>query len=412
MKNLILFISTLLLCNSVIAQIVDIPDPNFKNALVNTFCVDTDGDGIGDHFADTNGDGEIQVSEAEAIDNLLLFNQNISSLVGIEAFINLVDLDCGVNNLTTLDLSQNNILEKLNCDTNQLSNVNITQNLLLKYLYCGMNNLQELDVSNNSSLIELVCYGNELQSIDVSSNSALTYFQIFANQLTTIDITQNINLISFGIQDNNLSSLDVSQNVSLLDLSIYNNNISNLDVSHNSNLVQFDCSNNPLIGNLDLSQNSDLKVLHSTDTQLTSIDIKNGNNVNMVRLEVFNNPNLTCIQVDDAVFANNQICNLPGNNDGWCKDETASYSEDCLLGLTENELQETVQVFPNPVQDVLSIIASNATKINKIQVYNTLGTLVLVSNNPQLDVSNLANGLLLVKIETDRGVLTKKIVKL
>jgi len=408
-----LFISALLLCNSVIAQIVDIPDPNFKNALVNTFCVDTDGDGQADFFADANGDGEIQVSEAEAIDNLFLSNQNISSLVGIEAFINLIDLWCGFNNLTTLDLSQNNMLEKLSCDTNQLSNINITQNLLLKYLYCGLNNLQELDVSNNSSLIELFCHGNELQSIDVSSNSALTYFKIFANQLTTIDVTQNINLVNLGLGNNNISEIDLSQNINLLSLRIYNNQITSLILTNNINLVQLSCSNNPLAGTLYLSQNNDLNLLLCTETQLTSIDIKNGNNVNMVRLEVFNNPNLTCIQVDDVIFANNQVCNLPGNNDGWCKDETASYSEDCLLGLTENELQDAVQVFPNPVQEVLTIIASNNTKINKIQVYDVLGKLVLEQKNNvnQLKLSTLAKGLLFLKIETDRGILTKKVIK-
>ncbi|MEY3242008.1 MAG: hypothetical protein RIR11_3447, partial [Bacteroidota bacterium] len=41
------------------AQIVNIPDANFKNALVNTNCVDTDGDGFGDTDADINDDGEI-----------------------------------------------------------------------------------------------------------------------------------------------------------------------------------------------------------------------------------------------------------------------------------------------------------------------------------------------------------------
>lgn len=46
------------------AQIVTIPDANFKNALVNTICTDTDGDGVLDGDVDTNDDGEIQVSEA------------------------------------------------------------------------------------------------------------------------------------------------------------------------------------------------------------------------------------------------------------------------------------------------------------------------------------------------------------
>ncbi len=44
-------------------QIIDFPDPNFKNALVNTKCVDTNGNGTPESDADLNNDGEIDVSE-------------------------------------------------------------------------------------------------------------------------------------------------------------------------------------------------------------------------------------------------------------------------------------------------------------------------------------------------------------
>ncbi|MBK8442578.1 MAG: hypothetical protein IPL35_03800 [Sphingobacteriales bacterium] len=57
------------------AQIVNIPDPNFKNALLNHSPI-----------IDTNNDGEIQVAEAEAVDSLYLFNKNITDLTGIKAF--------------------------------------------------------------------------------------------------------------------------------------------------------------------------------------------------------------------------------------------------------------------------------------------------------------------------------------
>ena len=60
MKNIYLII-TLSIGDLGQAQIVNIPDANFKNALVNTLCVDTNGDGIADSNADTNNDGEIQV---------------------------------------------------------------------------------------------------------------------------------------------------------------------------------------------------------------------------------------------------------------------------------------------------------------------------------------------------------------
>lgn len=58
------------------AQIVNIPDANFKNALINTICADTNGDGSSDSDVDFNNDGEIQVSEAEAV--IRLFNSDTS----------------------------------------------------------------------------------------------------------------------------------------------------------------------------------------------------------------------------------------------------------------------------------------------------------------------------------------------
>jgi hypothetical protein len=83
MKNLFLvclFLFTLVAK----AQTVDIPDANFKNALVNTPCVDTNNDGFGDADADTNNDGEIQFTEAEAILRLHTNDQNIVSMQGIQ----------------------------------------------------------------------------------------------------------------------------------------------------------------------------------------------------------------------------------------------------------------------------------------------------------------------------------------
>ena len=71
------------------AQIVNIPDANFKAYLVNN------------SFINTNNDSEIQVSEAtNYTDGIYVSNLNISDLTGIEAFTSLTSLYC--NNLTTL----------------------------------------------------------------------------------------------------------------------------------------------------------------------------------------------------------------------------------------------------------------------------------------------------------------------
>ena len=95
MKHLLLTL-TLLTSFFASAQIVNIPDANFKNALLNY-----------NPPIDTNGDGEIQVSEAEAVNELILYDKNIADLTGIEAFINISWLDCRKNLLTELDVSQN-----------------------------------------------------------------------------------------------------------------------------------------------------------------------------------------------------------------------------------------------------------------------------------------------------------------
>lgn len=74
--------------------IIEIPDEHFKHALLSTNSIDTNGDNEGDSDIDLNNDGEIQRSEAEMIEGLILyFNYNelgrYVDLSGIENFINL-----------------------------------------------------------------------------------------------------------------------------------------------------------------------------------------------------------------------------------------------------------------------------------------------------------------------------------
>ena len=105
MKNLsllLLFISTL--CS---AQIINIPDVNFKNKLLaadasnfSCACIGSSADTCVPGVIDTNGDGEIEVSEAQTVAILQVNGLDISDLTGIEYFTNLEWLACLINNLT------------------------------------------------------------------------------------------------------------------------------------------------------------------------------------------------------------------------------------------------------------------------------------------------------------------------
>ena len=121
-------ISFVLLSFTVNAQIVNIPYPNFEEALLNH-------NAFGGVIFDTIGDGEIQVSEAEAITELVVgdpwASYNIQHLTGIEAFVNITFLNCQNNQLTSIDLSENRLLEKLYCYDNSFVSIDVTQNVQL-----------------------------------------------------------------------------------------------------------------------------------------------------------------------------------------------------------------------------------------------------------------------------------------
>ena len=107
MKNILLASVLITISSLTVAQNVNIPDPDFKAYLV------------WNSFINLNGDTEIQISEATAFNGgMNLYGMNIYDLTGIESFTALTSLDCDGNQLTSLDLSQNNALTYLDCSAN------------------------------------------------------------------------------------------------------------------------------------------------------------------------------------------------------------------------------------------------------------------------------------------------------
>lgn len=179
--NVFVFIFSLFFYQSY-AQIVSIPDANFKNALVNNTNINT------------NGDDEIQVAEAEAYNlGIDVKALNISDLTGIEAFVNITSLECSENNLTTLDVSQNTALMIVMCGSNQLSSLDLGQNNALTMLLCPSNSLTALNVSQNTNLNSLFCPNNQLISLDLTQNTVLVSLNCMINQLTDLDLRNGNN---------------------------------------------------------------------------------------------------------------------------------------------------------------------------------------------------------------------------
>ena len=125
MKKIVIISSIILLgISPMFSQNVNIPDANFLNALI--------GQGV-----DVNADGMISYTEAEAVIYLSITWESISDLTGIEAFVNLTYLQCGFNQLTSLDVSNNTALTDLYCWGNQLISLDVSNNTALNYLDCS-----------------------------------------------------------------------------------------------------------------------------------------------------------------------------------------------------------------------------------------------------------------------------------
>lgn len=410
MKNIIR-LSVLLIGLSSSAQIVTIPDANFKNALVNHPVADI-GNGFNEDV-DTNNDGEVQVSEAEAVLLLDVSDFQITSVEGIASFSNIISLYCSNNQITSIDISQNSNLEHFGCSYNSLNELDVSQNLNLRFLGFSFNQVTDIDLSMNVLLEGLGCRDNKLTELDVTQNTALWNLNCQGNQLTELDVSQNPDLFVLYCHFNQLNSLDVSANPALSTLVCGVNNLTSLDLTQNPSIFYLFCGSNK-IKELDLTQNDNLGVFSCRSMEtLTHLDLRNGNNAYIGTMWADETPNLRCILVDDDDYANAQDCNY--SIDGWCKDVNDLFIEDmsdCVLGIGQN-LATNISVFPNPVGNILNIQTEIDGNIKLVQVYDHLGRLLLNESiiTDQIDLSILDSGIFFLKVIINEGVYTSKLIK-
>ena len=250
---------------------VNIPDANFKNALLANITINI------------NNDGEIQCYEAANYTGTIdVQNLGITDLTGIQAFTHINNLNVGHNSLTSIDVSANTQLTILSVEFNQLTT---------------------LDISNNASLGTLYARENLLTSINTTGATSLSYFECPFNQITSLDLSSNSSLTTLLCLGNQISSLDVSANTALYYLNIGVNPISSIDLTNNLAL-QVLYANQSQLTSLDVSANILLNSLGAQFTPLTSLNVQNGNNSNFADFNVTNNSSLTCIQADNVGYSN------------------------------------------------------------------------------------------------------------
>lgn len=167
--------------------------------------------------------------------------------------------------------------------------------------------------NNNDGEIQIYEAKSVTGTIDVSNQSIsnltgieaffnITQLKCNSNSLTSIDVSKNTALTNLHCANNSLASLNISDNLALNVLYCYYNQITSLDVSSNVNLTTLQCFSN----------------------QLNRLNIANGNCSAYTSMELFDNPNLSCVAIDEGFTPP-----APGI-DGWDYDQgLVSFSPGC-----------------------------------------------------------------------------------
>lgn len=259
-----------------IAQIINIPDANFKAKLlqadVDQGIAWTTGSGSLESRVkiDTNDNGEIEIQEVLPIKSILLDSSNISDLTGIEYFINLEALLSRFNSLTTINLSTLTQLKNLSVGHNQITSLNLSNLSQLIQLDIIFNNFNTLDLSSNPNLDILWCRNNPNltyinlknnrdQSFTPTSGSGNRCWYNVPNLVTVCaDSSEVVALQQFLTTCGNSSGITVTTNC-LLDV-------------ENFEMVSYSIYPNPTSGILNIDSKIDLKSVAIYDVQLRLVN--------------------------------------------------------------------------------------------------------------------------------------------
>ncbi|MCL6273361.1 hypothetical protein M3P19_05030 [Muricauda sp. 2012CJ35-5] len=271
--------------DSLNSEFVSIPDEQFESKLI-ALGIDSDG----------RINQQLLKSDAEGVASLDISSENssdeINSINGIEAFINLKKLIATGNRISEVDLSKNIELDTLNLSGNDITSIDVSKNINLIMLDLKVNDLTAIDgleqvtklkwlnlsfnyltafTTANASIEHVLASHNELANFNANSLPNLKTLYLLTNHLSALDLSGNASLESLNVGDNRLTTLELGNNQVLNYLSCFSNELTSLDVSKYPRLSYLSANRNPElncikidsdqnIGNIKLSDYQELNV--------------------------------------------------------------------------------------------------------------------------------------------------------
>lgn len=366
MKKILFFFIASPFC---LAQNVHFADANFKASIIKTYPA-----------VDANSDQEISYDEAKtltAIRNVQSVNfTKFTSAVGIEAFINLTELDLKQNNITTIDLSANTKIKTLNLRENQIAgNLDLTTLSELSNLDLNSNSISALQLPQSGKIAFLYANDNQLATLDLAHQTALKRLFLVRNKITDLDVSAATVLERLQLDENELSAVDFSELTKLNWVSLQKNKLQSLVFK-----------NNPALKSL-LLQDNLLETLNFQDALPHSVTLIN----------LTGNASFSVVLKD----CNDSISGITPTN--------IEIQDNCASLAVSDSNAFNIRILPNPFTDFIEF----EKEVMHLEVFDFSGRKLrsFPSALKRVNLSELKAGVYLLKFSVNGSYFSKKVVK-
>jgi len=418
MKKIYTFITVVLLALNTNAQIVNIPDADFKQILLNY-----------NPRIDTNFDNEIQQSEAAAVSELNIPNIN-DDATGLNAFINLVKLELNTRNVAvnfsgmirleelelgfyspigSTDFSPLIALKKISLDSYPGVDINLSTASNLEFFKLHSPHINSnLFLTPGSTLKHVEIANSTITSLDLSQFTRLEYIDLDENRITNLTLPLPNNTLKHLSFSNNSTGAQSVFNASIYTaleyLSIKKFLFDSLNATGLTALTTLIC-NNYRLNSIDITGSNNITDLDLSDNYLTALNISNlphlkhlnvTSNHGLGTLDLSNQPNLVSLNCRGNNLAALNISNKPLLEKLDCRSNQIS-----ALDLSNHPAMTELIVSGNPLITIdvsqllnLTVLECNSTQLSSLNV-SMLSALEKLdcSANPlhSLNISNLVH---------------------
>lgn len=359
---------------------------------------------------------------AEAIGNLKMPGMNVVDL-DVSNAVYLDRLECNMNELNELDLSNNGLLMYIWCTSNPMTKLKFCESNWLDQVICTQTLLDSIDLSG-TAISSLKCESARLKYLNLDGCTSLGTLWVDNNQLTRLDLRDCKYLNQVFCQRNLLEELVIGESgVSILNCSSNRLTYATLPLPElvRTNYV-YGGQENPVVpDSLKMGEVLDLSFMKQPFDSYGN-EYPNKFSFTKITPDTYS----SCIKdTDYTVLGNGQFsfinpkinlvcCNISNDLFPDLRFRTANIKitpADIVASAAVREAS-TVVISPNPSKDYF--VVHNLKGEAQLSIYSMTGTRLTtrsVMNGDPVSVSELKDGIYVVRVETGDETLSLKLIK-